>query len=558
MSRRAVVLRSTHVVVALAALLVLAGCANIPTTGSVSTQIIDSTGGDSALLTLPEAPAKDATQDEILEGFIRAGRVPQFNYQVAREYLSADFRTTWNPNAGVLVSSSAITPAGVSPNVLQISVETSATIDADGRYTTTANAQTKLLQYHFQKDSKGQWRISAAPDGTVLTPNRFAAIFHAYDLFFFDPSFNYLVPDRRWFADSTQVPTRIVKGLLAGPSPWLTGGVVVSAFPSGTELTGAPVIDSARATVDLSSQVSSQSATAKRRMTQQLTQSLSGLGTASASITVGGFPVNVTDGAEPDRNLSVLQNPVGFEKGVFGALTAGAVHPLPGIGTSLDKLAPVGAAVGRDGNEVAVLGPAGVSIVRGSSPAALLDGRSDLAVPSLDPEGFVWSVPTGRPDAIIAYDTAGKQHPLSLGVAGSVVSMAVSRDGTRLLMALQTASGPQLLVAGIIRDKDLAPSSLGQPYYVPVGGGALLGASWVDSGSVVVLSQNGDTVAVTTYDLGGENQALGSVDSAVQVVGGNGTAGIRVLDSSGTVFSPSGTVGWQDSGANASFLASQQ
>ncbi len=541
---------------ALAALLLLAGCADIPTGGGVTRQVIDSTGGDSALLTLPEAPTKGASQQEILDGFIRAGRVPQVNYQVAREYLTDDFRTTWNPNAGVLVSSSPITPAAVSPNVLQLAVQTSATIDADGRFTTTADVQTKLLQYSFQKDSKGQWRISAAPDGTVLTPNRFAAIFHAYDLFFFDPSFNYLVPDRRWFADSTQVATRIVKGLLAGPSPWLSGGVVVSAFPSGTELTGAPVIESARATVDLSSQVSSQSATAKRRMTQQLTQSMSGLA-ASASITVGGFPVNVTDGPEPDLNLSVLQDPVGFEKGVFGTLAGGTVHPLPGIG-AIDKLAPAGAAVGRDGNEVAVLGGSGVSIVRGTAAAAPLDGRAGLVTPSLDPEGFVWSVPSAQPDAIVAYDAQGKPHPLGLGVTGTIVSMAVSRDGTRLLVALQTSSGPQLLVAGIIRDKDLIPTSLGQPYYVAVGAGELLGASWVNSGTVVALAQNGDSDSVTTYDLGGETQELGSVDSAIQVVGGNGIPGIRVLDASGAVFSPSGTVGWQDTGAKASFLASQQ
>jgi hypothetical protein len=543
---------------ALAALLLLAGCVDIPTGGSVTKLTIDSTGGDSALLTLPEAPTKGASQEEILDGFIRAGRVPQVNYQVAREYLTDDFRTTWNPNAGVLVSSSPITPAAVSPNELQLAVQTSATIDADGRYTTTADVQTKFLQYSFQKDSKGQWRISAAPDGTVLTPNRFAAIFQAYDLYFFDPSFNYLVPDRRWFADSTQVATRIVKGLLAGPSPWLAGGVVVSAFPSGTELTGTPVIDSARATVDLSSQVSSESATAKRRMTQQLTQSLSGLGTASASITVGGFPVSVTGGPEPDLNLSVLQDPVGFEKGAFGTLVGGTVHPLPGIEAGIDKLAPVGAAVGRDSNEVAVLGGGGVSIVRGTTAPALLDGRDGLAAPSLDPEGFVWSVPSGQPSAIVAYDAQAKAHPLALGVAGTIVSMAVSRDGTRLLVALQTSSGPQLLVAGIIRDKDLIPTSFAQPYYVAVGPGELLSASWVNSGTVVALSQNGDTDSVTTYDLGGETQELGSVDSAVQVVGGNGTPGIRVLDSSGTVFSPSGTVGWQETGAKASFLASQQ
>ena len=549
--------RAAPIVGVLAALL-LAGCADIPTSGDVSTLTIDSTVGDPALLTLPEAPAKGASQAEILDGFIRAGRVPQVNYQVAREYLTDDFRTRWNPNAGVLVSSSPITPVEVSNDVLQISVESSATVDADGRYTTSVGTRGTLLQYHFRKDSKGQWRISAAPDGTILTPNRFDAIFHGYDLFFFDPGFDYLVPDRRWYADATQVATRIVKGLLVGPSPWLAGGVVVSAFPSGTELAGAPVIDSGRATVDLSSQVSSESATAKRRMTQQLAQSLSGLGTASASITVGGFPVAVTDGPEPDRNLSVLQDPVGFEKGVLGTLVGGAVHPLPGIGTAIDKLGPVGAALGRDGSQLAVLGSAGVSIVRGSAPAALLDSRAGLVVPSLDPEGFVWSVPARHPEAIVAWDAGGKPHPLSLGAAGTVVSMAVSRDGTRLLVALQSSSGPQLLVAGIIRDKDLVPTSLGQPYYVPVGQGAIIGASWVDSGTVVVLSQDGGTDSVTSYELGGEQKELGTVDGAVEVVGGNGTDGIRVLDSSGSVFSLSGTIGWQDAGLKASFLASQQ
>jgi hypothetical protein len=136
--------------------------------------------------------------------------------------------------------------------------------------------------------------------------------------------------------------------------------------------------------------------------------------------------------------------------------------------------------------------------------------------------------------------------------------MAVSRDGTRLLMAVQTSSGPKLLVAGIIRDKDLVPTSLGPPNYLAIGSNLLLGASWVSSGTVVVLSQDGDSTAVDSYDLGGQKQELGSLDAGVAVVGGNGDAGIRVLDSSGSVFSLSGSLGWQNTGLNASFLASQQ
>jgi hypothetical protein len=544
----------------LGALLVLAGCANIPNGGGVSKLTIDSSGGDAALLSLPEAPVKGASQEQILDGFIKAGRNSQSNYVIAREYLSDKIRSTWNPNAGVLVSSSPIDSIVVGVNTLQLSVTVSATVDGDGRYSIADVSRTQPLQYHFAKDSKGEWRISSAPDGTILPPNRFASLFHPYDLFFFDPTFQFLVPDRRWFANSTQVATRIVKSLLLGPPDWLQGGVVVTAFPNGTELTGAPVIDSdsSRATVDLTSQVSSESATGKRRMTQQLTQSLSSLGSPAVSITVGGFPLATSDGPDADRFESVLSDPVGFQKGAFGTLVGGSVRPLPGIGPAIDKLAPVGAAVSRSGDQVAALSAAGVSIVRGSAAAVLLDSRAGLAVPSMDPSGFVWSVPTSYPGSIIAYDSANKPHPVAFSLEGQVVTMSVSRDGTRLLLAVQTASGPKLLVAGIIRDKDFVPTALGPPIFLATDDAALLGASWVSSGTVVALTQSGDAAEVTSYDLGGLKQQLGSVDGGIAVVGGNGSDGVRVLDSSGSVFGPAGSFGWQDTGLNASFLASQQ
>ena len=540
----------------LSAILVLAGCANIPTGGGVSKLTIDSSGGDAAVLTLPDEPVKGASQEEILAGFIRAGRSSSANYQVARDFLSDDFRAKWNPNAGALISSSPIDSVGVSSDILQVAVTVSATVDGDGHYAISDVSRTLPLQFHFAKNSKGEWRISSAPDGTILTPNRFTTIFHYYDLYYFDPSFQFLVPDRRWFAGRTQVATRIVRGLLSGPPEWLQGAVV-TAFPNGTELTGAPVIDPGKATVDLTSQVSSESAASKRRMAQQLTQSLISL-SPTVSITVGGFPVTVADGPDPDHLQTVLGDPVGFEKGVFGALVNGAVKPLPGVGTAIDKLAPIGAAVGRTGGEVAVLSAAGVSVVRGTSALVLLDSRADAAVPSLDPEGFVWSVPRGKPGAIIAFDGANKPHNVAFSIDGQVSSMSLSRDGTRMLLALQTSSGPKLLVAGVIRNRDLVPTSLGPPVFLPVGSAPLLNAAWVSSSTVVALTLDDATSVATSYDLGGLRKSLGSIQGGVAVVGGNATEGIRVLDSSGSVFEPSGSFGWQDTGLNASFLASQQ
>jgi hypothetical protein len=544
----------------IAVALLVAGCANIPTGGQVSRLTVDGGAGNAALVSLPDGPTKGASQQQILDGFIKAGRGPQLNYQVARQFLTDDFSAKWNPNAGVLISSSPIVSAPLTDTALQITISVAAEVDATGRYTDYAQPQLKPLQFTFTKDKAGEWRIATAPDGTVLTPNRFSSIFHEYPLYFFDPSYEYLVPDQRWFADTRSIPTLIVKGLLAGPSDWLQGGVLLSAFPNGTELTpGSPTIESGRATVDLSSQVSGESVTSQRRMVQQLTQSLTALDTVrSAEISVGGFPVTVTDGPAPDVNQGVLQDPVGFEKGVFGSLIDGTVRPLSGAGATVAKLDPIGAAIARNGTDVSVLSAAGVSVVRGTAAAVTVDKRPGLAVPSSDPEGFVWSVPRGQPGAILAYDTAGKPHPVAFSYDGTVISMDVSRDGTRVLMALSTSAGPKLLIAGVIRDKDLIPTSLGPPIYPAIGSGALLDASWVDNNSVVVLSQLGSTTAVDSYDIGGGKQSLGSVDNGVAVVGGNATAGIRVLDSAGTVFSPSGSFGWQDTGLHASFLASQQ
>ncbi|HEY4153347.1 MAG TPA: LpqB family beta-propeller domain-containing protein, partial [Pseudolysinimonas sp.] len=265
-----------------------------------------------------------------------------------------------------------------------------------------------------------------------------------------------------------------------------------------------------------------------------------------------------SDGPEPSVFESVLSDPVGFEKGVFGTLVGGSVRPLPGVGSAVSKLVPTAAAVGRNGDQVATLSAAGVSIVRGSDAAVHLDSRAGLAVPSLDPEGFVWSVPTSRPGAIIAFDSANRPHPVAFSLDGQVVSMTLSRDGTRLLMAVQTSAGPKLLVAGIIRDKDMIPTALGPPVFLAIGDAPLLSASWVSSETVVALTQSGDSAAVTSFDLGGLKQSLGSVAGGVAIVGGNGAPGVRVLNSSGAVFGPSGSFGWQDTGLNASFLASQQ
>ena len=66
----------------------LSGCIAIPTTGGVQTVPLDVDPDELTPIAQPESPVAGMTQAEILRGFLRAGRGPQNDYSVAREYLA--------------------------------------------------------------------------------------------------------------------------------------------------------------------------------------------------------------------------------------------------------------------------------------------------------------------------------------------------------------------------------------------------------------------------------------------------------------------------------------
>ena len=55
------------------------------------------------MLALVPGPADGASQRDILEGFITAALSPRNNYQVAREFLTAEFADAWQADAGATI-----------------------------------------------------------------------------------------------------------------------------------------------------------------------------------------------------------------------------------------------------------------------------------------------------------------------------------------------------------------------------------------------------------------------------------------------------------------------
>ena len=79
----------------------------------------------------------------------------------------------------------------VDDDTMSITINVVAEVDATGRYVTSASTQT--LVYEFAVVD-GEFRISSAAPGTVLTPQGFSSTFCRVPACFFDRSFSSWCP----------------------------------------------------------------------------------------------------------------------------------------------------------------------------------------------------------------------------------------------------------------------------------------------------------------------------------------------------------------------------
>lgn len=545
--------------VAVAVTVALAGCVGIPTSGGVQTGPVIDEQNNPDIVVLPSDPRPGSTQQEILADFMQAVRGPQNDYAVARKFLTKDLAGTWDPDARVDIRTApAVTTAGGEPDTIEYSLTSRAYVDVDGRYVEQPPAS-QTLTFGFTKQN-GQWRISAAPDGIVLSQSSFNIVFTEQALYFYDPSHRYLVPDVRWFPSRATVPVRIVSALLAGPASWLGNGVLTSAFPVATVLGGkSATVQGGVATVDLSKEALAASQFDRGLMRQQLAATL---GVSTVEMTVNGLELRAPDTAsgilDPTVEAALLVgtgSAIGFDSG-------DNVTPIAGVSPKLLAIGATAASLSNDKQAAAALGGDGVAYLAqiGQNDPIALDQRGDLVRPSLDPFLFVWSGQRSSAASIVAYSSDGTEHPIQSGLPADarLVSLAVSRDGSRLLVYADSDAGPKLFVAGIIRGQDSTPTALGAPILLPVTGGTPIDAAWVDDRTIATVCQDSGEVAVNLYELGGPSASLGTLPDAVSIAGGNGSDGLRVLRASGAVVRPAGSGGWVETGVKATFLGVKQ
>ncbi|MES2092889.1 MAG: LpqB family beta-propeller domain-containing protein [Actinomycetota bacterium] len=542
----------------------LTACVGIPSSGPVNAGLsLSEDSGGSNIAFNPEGPERGATQQAILKGFIASFTSATGGYAVSKQFLSQSFATKWDPRQSVQVRMGTPQISQVDTATVSYSFDTMASVDSTGAY--SQGSQSFTLPFTFVKEA-GQWRISAAPDGIVLADQTFARIFRQYPLYFLAPDDRYLVPDVRWFPSGTAA-TRIVSALLAGPPDWLKGAAF-SRFPDGTKLSdagSAVTLTEGVARVDLSREALAAGSRDRQYMYLQLTESLRSVSSISqVSLSIQGTPLQVDDlgAAGPQVDMSVDSQPLVLRKGEFGFYANARVAPLAGISSKVLTLGPKDATLSSDQQEVAVLGTAGVSVVRKSGPVTLIDPRPGLIAPSLDEDGYIWSVPAGDPNTIIAFDPSAAPHPVSPKIqdGSQMVALEVSREGARLLMLLSTPTGPRLVVAAILRNEKLVPTGIGPAIVdVSLGNGVAVDATWVDQWTVGTLQTADGQSRVELYAIGGQKTALSSLGSSRQIVGGNkGKDGLRVRGGADSAVYTWGGSSWQSSKVTVDFIATQR
>ena len=551
-------LRRLAAALAAAAAIALAGCVGIPTSGPViAGPAVDEV--DPEFVVTPNGPSAGMSPQDILGGFMQAVRAPQSDYQVARSFLTPELAATWDPDAGVLVRTDAaqlVVRGDEAAPVIDYAFSSNATVDATGHYVEAQTASARSLEFAFAQVD-GQWRISAAADGIVLSAASFPRSFTSYALYYFDPSGRYLVPDVRWFPSRQSTPNLVVAALLAGPDEWLRRAVV-SDFPAGTVLGPRSVVISAgTATVDLSAQASNATPEQLDRMRQQLVATLD---VADARISADGVPLSVGQSTiqatiDPQPAGAVLVG-TGTE---FGYGSPNGVTPIPGISPAIVGDGATAAVVAHDQLSASYLAADGtVRHVVVPDAAVVVDQRPGLVAPALDGYGWTWSGGAGAP--LEAFDPSGAAAGITAGgipADATITGLAVSRDSTRLLVALAGGSGPRLLAFGIVRSGG-APTGLDQPIELAAPDGALVGVSWVDDRSAVVVADAGGSRSVRVVAIGAPGEDLAALSTGATAVGGRGgSTGIRAL-ADGEVLAPSGTGDWTDAGFAATFLGVQQ
>lgn len=514
-------------VATLASAILVSGCttvpraftAQVPTAGPIE-QGAQVTGSniDQFIRVIARPPSQGMTATQIVQGFLEASASFDGDHAVAREYLTPAASISWDPSLAVTVYEGvpALTESGPS---VRLRVTQAGTIRANGRYEVQAPGAEATATFRLVETDEGL-RIEALPDGLLLSQTDVDRAFRSYALYFFDPSFEVLVPDSRLVpVVGPGLATTLVRRLLEGPNDWLRPAVRTG-FPDGVGLNiDAVLVDGGVARVDLDASVQLADDAARQALSQQLVWTLRQLpDVQSVDITAAGQPFFVPGVGNPQPRDSWPQvDPSGLAPGAaaYVASTIG-VRELTSDGTA--------AVDGQAGTREPLLTDIAVSRAASRIIGVDVDGRVwsgamtqgaalveftaavDTTAVAFDGDVNAWIVDSSG--SLSVYSPSGQAFPIAVqGVdEADVLKAAVpSRDGTRVALLVESGPRTNVYLARIVRTASSARVgiSVQAPIRVESRLVEVVDVAWSSAASLAVLgSESAGALQVVEVNLG--------------------------------------------------------
>lgn len=550
-----------RILVATLVCLALASCAAIPTDGPVNK-------GDTevalpkALLPILEGPEEGASARDIVQGFLTAaigGSISGFD--TAREFLTPEASSEWDPLAGVTVYDSRQVALKVdeATGTFTYEVPVAATIDADGVLTEATPDENRTLEFTVKTDAEGVSRISSLDDGIVMSAADFSRFYRSVKLMFASVDNSMLVPDVRWFPSNDQIATAAARELVTGPSKWLADAVHTG-FPLGSSLrVDAVVVEAGVATVTLAP--GSAGDAAERSLAgEQLRLTLTQLPSVQEVVTtVGGLPLAGDDSASleqaplPDERAAVIVGGrLGYWDGTEVKVTPAAVGVVP-VGAS-------GLALSYDTQRVAMLVDGSIVTSTALADATALEDPTaevdveggpvvdtttvvnglNLVAPSFDAHGWLWTSESTSDGVVLAVGADGTTTELvAPQLAGrSIQALSVSADGARIAVLSRASGGQVVEVMAVVRDENGTPLALGVPLALGPSVRESIDLTWLDDSSIAVLGEESGEIAMV--EVGGWTSTVSSVTGVSTITARNGVHTLLGVGEGGVLLARSG------------------
>jgi hypothetical protein len=496
----------------------------------------------------PQSPRDGWSPDKIVQGFLAASASFGNYSQVALQYLTPQEQKVWNyptwsaviykegPDAAAPVYPAASKTAQTAQTAKTATVQVTGTIQAtlQGSSYSVPSASSKGSSpgppppFKLVKEPSGQWRISFAPMEVLLSSGSFANDYQLRNLYFFDPTGSYLVPDPIY------VPLRapgdllngLVQDLIKQPDDWLSGGATKTALPAGTKISDVTV-EGVTAIVNLTGSIAKDgdNDALMEKVSSQLLWTLSGSGqngstgaVQSVAVKLNGhpwFPPGSPLNPVQQKSQSKQVPPTGASPVYYYVDNAGYLTSRQGAGSRPQRVELIGTgftqvAVSPSGRYLAAL--RGTTLYTGPIGAGLQKGDSGYATMSWDGSDNLWAAQGGQ--VIMFRVTVTLRKPLGQLVPVPVsvnnppnkdlgipfTALRVAPDGVRVALVIDSA---ELTFGAISGQQGPNPQiTLSEVKLTPPSPATTFsGLTWYGADNVITVAQPGP--AATEYPVSG-------------------------------------------------------